>query len=177
MLRKRNSLECRSLYKIPRFMDVTYWIVVALGVWLISAQVYSLTNHVCKSVLSTAVYIHLGNISAQHAVANLLFYKLHRWNVLLFFILGVVVAPVCEETFFRGWMDGAITRRMGDFWGISLSAFIFGIVHLVPIEFPALMLTGICLSIAKRKTGSQWSNITIHSIINSISIILIIATK
>ncbi len=176
LLRKRNKSACSELYELPRLKHVYYCIAGGVVLWLLASVTYVLTGYIAFRILSPALNLWFHKVATHHAVGYLLYHKFRGWQIVFFFILGTLVAPICEETFFRGWLDGAITKRLGDFWGISISAFIFALGHLVPLEFPSLMLTGICLSIIKRKTGSQWSNITFHSVINAISTLLIIMT-
>jgi len=52
-----------------------------------------------------------------------------RVSVLLFGILGVVVAPIVEETIFRGFLYPVAARQWGVSAGIALTGTLFGLMH------------------------------------------------
>jgi membrane protease YdiL (CAAX protease family) len=47
-----------------------------------------------------------------------------------FFVMTVVVVPMCEERVFRGLLQRVLARRLGDARGITLAALAFGLAHL-----------------------------------------------
>ena len=86
-----------------------------------------------------------------------------------------LIAPLTEEIFFRGFMFPAFRDRLGEFWGITLSAGIFGLAHLQPLALPALFGLGPLLAWLYQRTGSLWSSIILHATINSIAILALFA--
>ena len=89
-------------------------------------------------------------------------------------LLIVIVAPVTEETLFRGLFFGAIRSR-APFWvAAGISGVAFGAVHLGPGD-PAvagfLALFGVMLAWLYEKTGSLGPPIAAHMVNNSLAII------
>jgi len=89
------------------------------------------------------------------------------------FILGGIIVPIAEEVFFRGVLYKWLRERWGVFIGVSVSSFIFGLVHIdIAIAATAFML-GIILALVYEYSDSLWTAILIHIINNGIKIILL----
>lgn len=88
-------------------------------------------------------------------------------------VFAVVVAPIVEEIFFRGFVFPAMRARLGVGWGAVATGAMFGVVHafgspwgfLVP-----LALLGIVLCLLYWRTGSLLPSIALHSINNSVAL-------
>lgn len=88
---------------------------------------------------------------------------------------AVVVAPFCEETFFRGFALAGFLRGMGVWPAVILSAVLFTIAHGdVGSSVPILAL-GLVLAYIRWRTGSIWPGIALHIANNSLAAIVIIA--
>ena len=88
-----------------------------------------------------------------------------------FIILGVLVAPVTEEIFFRG----ALVPRTG----IILSAILFALSHVMYgsiYEVIAALIFGVLLGWVYKRWGIG-NSIALHLLINTISIIGLIVIK
>ncbi len=95
------------------------------------------------------------------------------WAVIA--LLAVVVAPVAEETFFRGFLFSGIGNRYGYGWGAVFSALIFSLAHILqPGAFLPIFLLGLLLAWLYMKTGSIWACIFTHFAYNSIALIFMI---
>jgi len=80
---------------------------------------------------------------------------------------AVLVAPICEEIFFRGFLFGGLLHRM-TFWPAALlSAFLFGLAHGDVGSFAVLFVFGIVLAYVRWRTGSIWPGIVIHAANNA----------
>ncbi|MEM7133707.1 MAG: type II CAAX endopeptidase family protein [Chloroflexota bacterium] len=78
----------------------------------------------------------------------------------------VIVAPLWEELFFRGFIHNAIRNRMGMWGGILVSSLLFGLYHMVPLQIVGAFLLGLPLAWAYEKTGSLWLIIYMHALNN-----------
>lgn len=89
-------------------------------------------------------------------------------------ILAVVVAPLAEETFFRGFMFAGIGRRLGYVWGMVLSALLFSVAHVEVTSLPPIFILGLLLAWLYVRTGSIWPCIFAHFAYNSIALLFMI---
>jgi membrane protease YdiL (CAAX protease family) len=80
---------------------------------------------------------------------------------------AVLIAPICEEIFFRGFLFGGLLHRMS-FWPAALlSAFLFGLAHGDIGSFAVLFVFGVVLAFVRWRTGSIWPGIVIHAANNA----------
>ncbi len=87
----------------------------------------------------------------------------------LMFLLVVVLAPLAEETFFRGFLLPVMASRWGFLWGAGITSLLFAITHAdIGIIVPAFA-TGMLLSWLYYRTRSLWSCLIAHSIQNALA--------
>jgi uncharacterized protein len=91
---------------------------------------------------------------------------------LLFFVLAVVMAPFFEEMFFRGFLFKGFANSWGWFWGAVASSALFSLAHLQLDIFVPIFALGFALAWCYHRTGSLWTNITLHALFNAISTIV-----
>lgn len=99
-------------------------------------------------------------------------------------IFAVVLAPIAEETFFRGALFRSIRDRNGFWLGAIVSSALFGLSHYVPSPWQdALLLqtvmvfTGFGLAWIYERRGSLVTNIVAHATFNVIGILLILTAR
>jgi len=90
------------------------------------------------------------------------------------FVLAVVVAPVAEETFFRGFILPGIGKRLGNVWGVVLSALLFSVAHMQPGALLPIFILGLLLGWLYLRTRSIWPCILTHFAYNSIAILFML---
>ncbi|KAI3963392.1 hypothetical protein MKW98_022814 [Papaver atlanticum] len=78
-----------------------------------------------------------------------------------------VLAPVLEETVFRGFLMVSLTKWFPTPVSILLTAAAFALAHLAPGEFPQLFVLGTALGFSYAQTRNLLTPITIHAIWNS----------
>jgi membrane protease YdiL (CAAX protease family) len=89
------------------------------------------------------------------------------WAVL---IMGSIVAGICEETGFRGYMQTPLEKKYGPRTAIIITSIIFMLIHLshswaLPI-LPHIFFASVLLGILAYKTGSLIPGIIGHSILD-----------
>ncbi|KAF2298842.1 hypothetical protein GH714_028270 [Hevea brasiliensis] len=84
-----------------------------------------------------------------------------------------VLAPILEETVFRGFFMVSLTKWVPTPISVLISAAVFAIAHLTPGEFPQLFVLGIILGFSYAQTRNLLTPITIHAFWNS-GVILIL---
>jgi membrane protease YdiL (CAAX protease family) len=87
---------------------------------------------------------------------------------------AVLVAPICEEIFFRGFLFGGLTTSLRLWPAALLSAALFGIAHVDAGSFPVLFVIGIALAWARWRFGSLLPGIAIHACNNLLAAALIV---
>ncbi len=93
-------------------------------------------------------------------------------NGLWFTIFVVGVLPgICEEVMFRGFILNAL-RKKGVWYGIILTAILFGAFHLDPFRLLPAALLGIWLGYLAMKTNSLFVPILAHFAQNTITILI-----
>lgn len=87
---------------------------------------------------------------------------------------AVLIAPICEEIFFRGFLFGGLLERMR-FWPATLiSAFLFALAHGDIGSFAVLFVFGLVLAYVRWRVGSIWPGMIIHAANNATAGIAII---
>lgn len=85
-------------------------------------------------------------------------------------LLTTVIAPICEETLFRGYIFAALSKWKGWLPAAILTGILFGGVHAgsAPAEdLVPLAVLGFVLCALYRRTGSLYPCIAVHSLNNS----------
>ncbi len=83
----------------------------------------------------------------------------------------VVVAPVAEELFFRGFMLGGLVAAVGDLRAIVVSSALFAAMHASVGTFIPLFLAGVLLAWLYLRTRSIWPPIAAHSTQNALAML------
>lgn len=96
-----------------------------------------------------------------------------RWSVLsLLTLSSVVVAPVCEEIVFRGFLYGVMKKYAGGVVAAVVSSLVFAAAHgSVAVVLP-LFVFGLLLVIAYERTGSIWSSVLAHACFNGLTVMV-----
>ena len=93
-------------------------------------------------------------------------------------VATVLVAPLAEETFFRGFVFGGL-RRYGFFWAALASGLLFASFHVSSRDSAGLVIPftviGVAFAGLYHYTGSLWSTITAHLIFNLVSFVALTA--
>ncbi len=86
---------------------------------------------------------------------------------------GVVVAPVVEETLFRGYFYPVLKRFGGPLWSSFLVSAIFALSHGNTGAMAGLFALAICLTVSYERYGSLWVSVGMHAGFNAISLVLL----
>ncbi len=99
-----------------------------------------------------------------------------RMEILIFFAVGGIIAPIGEETFFRGILYGFF-RRWGFSMAIVLSTFLFVMPHLESSGLPITQIIGgVLFAVAYEVEESLIVPIMIHSFGNMAIFIISLLT-
>jgi len=88
--------------------------------------------------------------------------------IVLGFVAVCIVAPIAEETFFRGFILGGLRARFGVLWALLISSICFMLPHLPITIYPAIFGLGLLLGTLFAQTNSLWPGIILHATFNTI---------
>ena len=98
---------------------------------------------------------------------SLIFSLLSSYSPLPLPLLSGVLAPLLEETVFRGFLLTSLTKFMPTWAAIPSSALLFGAAHLSPRDFPVLFSLGCLLGIVYVRSRNLLTPMLVHGVWNS----------
>tara|TARA_B100000161_G_C33418537_1_gene354406 strand:- start:69 stop:761 length:693 start_codon:yes stop_codon:yes gene_type:complete len=129
------------------------WLVVIPFVLLVSLIMNTLIN----------------NQNGSNPLLEIVLNNNNYFSFFLLFLTTTILAPLFEETVFRGILLPILSRDFGIFAGIFISAFIFALAHLSISEMPPLLILGIGLGVIRMVSGSLLSSVFMHSLWNGLT--------
>jgi uncharacterized protein len=101
----------------------------------------------------------------------------NRSSILLFMSLGVLIAPLVEETIFRGFLFPVIARQFGVPAGILTTGILFGLLHAAQLwggwgQIGLLVCVGIVLTWVRAGTRTVAASYLVHLGYNSLLFLL-----
>ncbi|MBV8194918.1 MAG: CPBP family intramembrane metalloprotease [Candidatus Dormibacteraeota bacterium] len=154
-----------SLYHLGWRRFSWWWVIIAFvaaGATLYIADLLQLVSqHLFPSASNTQC------VAVQHDYSHFL------W---LAIIVVCFMAPLAEETMFRGFMYGWMHRVMPAAFAVVLSGAVFSIAHGVLLLFIPLWGVGIVLAIVFQSSRSLWPGALTHALFNLPGIIAILST-
>ena len=154
-----------GLKKVKPVENIIYGLFGGAVIWLLITGVNNL-------IYLITTYFFQFQPPTQAAVKNLLGSE----NLFLFLahsLLIVVIAPLTEEIFFRGFIYLYLKNRLGVKWAIINSALIFGLAHFDFWIFLPTFSGGVILAWICEETNSLYPSMIAHATWNGIVIILI----
>lgn len=123
----------------------------------------------------TSQLFHLGTPADDILVRSVVAH--HRSELILLGVYIVILAPVCEELLFRGYLFNSLFKENGGRWGFWASAVVSGMVfalaHMEIVEFIPLTVVGIFLAWLFHKNNNNIVvNIITHALVNLSALVL-----
>ena len=91
-------------------------------------------------------------------------------GVAVAFVSVSVIAPIAEESVFRGVIFTSLRESWGEGWAIVASGILFGAIHLDPLVMIPTALLGMLLARVYSSTRSLWASIACHATYNAVSL-------
>lgn len=88
---------------------------------------------------------------------------------------ATLLAPVCEEVAFRGYVQTTLSLGRSPAGAIVGSAILFAILHVNPLLFPALVVLGALFGWLAWRAGSIWPAVVAHAVNNGITSWLVLS--
>lgn len=100
---------------------------------------------------------------------------------LLFMLTAVLIAPVVEETVFRGYLYPVAARSFGIVGGIVFTGAVFGLLHGSQLwggwwQIGLLVIVGIIFTYVRAITRSVLSSFLLHISYNSVQVVGVLVT-
>ncbi|MEY3395614.1 MAG: hypothetical protein RL346_1850 [Verrucomicrobiota bacterium] len=135
--------------------------VTVVAMWLVFAVLYSVGY---QQLMES-----LGVKKVQDMVE--MFQKTEDESVLVLMVMmAVIVAPICEEVVFRGYLYPVLKKFSGMWMGCLVSALIFSAAHGSFVALLPLFIFGLVLVYLYEWTGSIWAPIAVHFLFNSATV-------
>ena len=152
--RSKTSIKKYFTDKLDKKLDMVFYFLFFAGVYCIS--------------------LILGGILEQFIPANedinsMFIQGFSSWIGILSI---VVLAPVFEEMLFRGIILRGFLKNYSATKSIIITAVLFGVLHLNPVQSIIAALLGLALGWIFVKTGSLWVCILFHALNNGLAILL-----
>jgi membrane protease YdiL (CAAX protease family) len=87
------------------------------------------------------------------------------------FVVIVVVAPLLEESLFRGFGISALQPRVGARAAVLVTAVAWGLAHGLVDGLPVLVAFGVILGYVRLRTASVFPGMLTHAVFNAISLV------
>jgi hypothetical protein len=144
-------------------------IAAALGWRKISPAMVVVSTVLGVSAMGVAVEI--ASVSSDyigHGARGNLFEPATALDFVIGLLCGSILPGICEETLFRGAIQGTL-GRLGPSKSVIITAILFALFHLDPWHFLAPLFFGIVLGIMTLRTGSTIPAMIVHASANAAS--------
>ena len=143
------------------FMPIKKAIINGIQGWLTIVPFVLLISLVMNNLID--------NQNGSNPLLEIVLNNNNYFSFILLFVTTTIIAPLFEETIFRGVLLPTLSRDFGIIVGIIVSAFIFALAHLSLGEMPPLFVLGIGLGITRIASGSLLSSVIMHSLWNGLT--------
>lgn len=132
------------------------WLAIAFGVGLLTFVAKSLAILIFINVIGIDTDVQqIYGIGASGSI----------FALILATLFLSVLTPIGEEFLFRGVITSAL-MRYGPLLAVLGSAILFAAFHGLNTAFPAALVTGIVAGETFRRSGSIWTAVMVHGVVN-----------
>jgi membrane protease YdiL (CAAX protease family) len=154
------------------------WLGLRWGKWpwlMVIAPMTVFAMWVVFAVIQGAGYVRwlegMG-LEAQQDTVKLLNEAQDPQVLILMAIAAVVVAPLCEEVVFRGFLYPLAKRYAGMWAAMIFSAVVFAVAHSSVVAVLPLAVFGVVLAVLYERTRSIWAPIAVHALFNGATVMV-----
>lgn len=107
----------------------------------------------------------------------------YKNTALLFMAMAVLVAPLVEETVFRGYLYPLLAKSFGVATGVIVTGILFGLMHGAQLGWTwglvaVLIAVGVIFTLVRARTGTVFASFLLHLGYNSmIALVTILGTQ
>ena len=151
-----------------RDLGFRYYSIIKTIWYSLLALVLILAINFSYVMLMTKVF----NISPPESKIEELVNNKNISSIMLLVVVSLI-APICEEIYFRGFLFQGVKKSWGVFAGIFISSILFAAAHLDLYNFLPLLAIGWILAYIFHKTKSLIPVIFLHAIYNLLMILVL----
>jgi membrane protease YdiL (CAAX protease family) len=111
----------------------------------------------------------VGDPGGSNPLLELVLTSANPLALLCFAITALVLAPLFEETLFRGVLLPVLAQRWGGMAAVVISALVFGVAHLSLGELPPLFVLGLGLGWLRLQSGRLGASVLMHGLWNGLT--------
>lgn len=148
---------------------------LALKAWVFSFPLVLFVNALFEFVLTSL--LHVEKLPEQLAVAFIKATFSHPLHLFLGSLTIILLAPLIEETLFRGFLQSYLRKYLGSKHALVLTALCFSFFHYSPEQkianlpiIASLFALSLFLGLVYEKSGSLFSSILLHSGFNTFNL-------
>jgi membrane protease YdiL (CAAX protease family) len=167
LIRQELQPRWRALLEI---LGLRRFHVVRTLPWFVGLLVLIVGVNILYSYAITALHLHL-TTNDQVVLQESKYAPISVYAILAG---SVLIAPLCEESFFRGFVLPGLLHDLSPIWAILISSLLFAVAHADIGSFVPLFAIGLCLGFLRLRTGSTWASISLHMLNNLLSSVFII---
>lgn len=147
-----------------------FWVFICLVWWTFSLPLLQFMYWI-NLQLPMAEWLKDMDTNQNELIEFILQYK-NGFEFLLAIFLVSILPAICEELFFRGFLQRQLIRFLGsETAAVFAGAFIFSAIHMQFQGFLPRMFMGIMMGFALAWTRSLWTPIIMHAAHNLVSIV------
>jgi membrane protease YdiL (CAAX protease family) len=158
---RRTDLNILGLQRLPSWTDI--------GLTPVAFVVYTLIVTILLALLASwfpALPLNEAQDVGFKSLGS-------RVDNMMAFVTLVVLAPLAEETLFRGYLYGKLKRYVPAIWAAVATSLLFGVAHFqlnvgIDVFVLSLILCGL-----RSLTGSIWAGVLVHMTKNALAYYLL----
>ncbi|MAR05750.1 MAG: CPBP family intramembrane metalloprotease domain-containing protein [Cyanobium sp. NAT70] len=156
-----SSCEPRGGWLQWRLRPLSSAVGSAVAGWLMVTPVVMLTGWLLVKTV--------GDPGGSNPLLEMVLQSRDPLALLLFGMTATVLAPFFEELIFRGALLPVLAKSFGSFWGVLVSALLFGLAHNSIGELGPLTVLGIGLAVVRLGSGRLFPCFLMHALWNAIT--------
>lgn len=133
----------------------------ALAGWLMVTPVVMLTGWLLVRLV--------GDPGGSNPLLELVLGSRDPLALALLALTAIVLAPLFEETIFRGTLLPVLAMRLGPLPGVLLSGLLFAMAHISVGELAPLTVLGVGLGLVRLRSGRLWPSVLMHGLWNAVT--------
>jgi membrane protease YdiL (CAAX protease family) len=118
-------------------------------------------------------YFNIQNLGFEEQTSLFDIFGKNPFGIFVSAVVAILLAPIVEELFFRGFVLRTLYKHIGATWAIIITTLIFASLHFEFQAIVPLLILSLVLSVLFIRTKSIWPGIIFHILNNTIAFTVI----